>query len=288
MEGFQPKLILCPTDFSEPATSALHYGKHVAGCFDARLVVLYADPFSPPPYFTSGQLEDLAKTIQHFKRAAREYLTRYVREQIGGSGNVETMVAENQTVPAILLTAEEKKADLIVMGTHGRSGIHRLVLGSVTEKVLHETDRPVLTVREKEGAAEPSRISVQRVLCPINYSEVALQALEHAVGMSKCFRAELIVLHVIESRQTDTKDEDEHRRLCAWIPGEIRSRCSLRETVRRGDAAEQIIDVSSSAGCDIIVLGAQHKRFHDTTVLGTTTLRVTRHAPCPVLTVIRK
>ena len=288
MEAFQPKTILCPTDFSEPATLALRYGKHLADCFDARLVVLYADPFSPPPYFTAGEVEDLAKTIERIKGEAHQYLTRYVTEHIGGSGKVEGVVAENQTVPAILLTAEEKKAGMIIMGTHGRSGINRLTLGSVTEKVLHETDRPVLTVREKKGAAEPSKVSVQQVLCPINYSEVAHKALEHAVEMSRCFKAELLVLHVIESQSTDVKDEDEHHHLCAWVPDGIRSRCSLREIVRRGDAAEQIIEAATSAGCDMIVLGAQHKRFHDTTVLGTTTLRVTRHAPCPVLTVIRK
>ena len=68
----------------------------------------------------------------------------------------------------------------------------------------------------------------------------------------------------------------------------IRSRCSLKEIVRRGDAAEQIIEAVPSVSCDIIVLGGQHKHFHDTTVLGTTAIRVTRHAPCPVLTVIRK
>ena len=288
METFQPKLILCPTDFSEPATLALDYGKHLATCFGARLTVLYADPFSPPPYFTSGQVEDLAKTIERFKGAAHEYLTRYVSEHMGGPGEVETIVVESQTVPAILLTAKDKKADMIVMGTHGRSGINRLMLGSVTEKVLHETDRPVLTVRGKKGIAEPSNVSIRQILCPINYTEVALKALEHAVGISKCFDAELLVLHVIESHSTDVREEEEHGRLCAWIPDGVRSRCSLREVVRRGDAAEQIIEAASSAGCDMIVLGAQHKRFHDTTVLGTTTIRVTRHAPCPVLTVIRK
>jgi len=288
METFQPKLILCPIDFSEPATLALYYGKHLATCFGARLTVLYADPFSPPPYFTSGQVEDLAKTIERFKGAAHEYLTRYVSEHIGGPGEVEKIVVENQTVPAILLTAKDKKADMIVMGTHGRSGINRLMLGSVTEKVLHETDRPVLTVRGKKGIAEPSKVSIRQILCPINYTEVALKALEHAVGISKCFEAELLVLHVIESHSTDVKEEEEHGRLCAWIPDGVRSRCSLREVVRRGEAAEQIIEAASSAGCDMIVLGAQHKRFHDTTVLGTTTIRVTRHAPCPVLTVIRK
>jgi len=109
METFQPKLILCPTDFSEPATLALDYGKHLATCFGARLAVLYADPFSPPPYFTSGQVEDLAKTIERFKGAAHEYLTRYVSDHIGDSNKMEMVVAENQTVPAIHQMAEEKK-----------------------------------------------------------------------------------------------------------------------------------------------------------------------------------
>ena len=288
METFQPKLILCPTDFSEPSALALHYGKHLADCFDARLVALYADPFSPPPYFTSRQVEDLAKTIQDLKGAAHEYLGRFVRQHLGGSNDVDTVVVENQAVPAILLASEKNKADLIVMGTHGRSGINRLMLGSVTEKVLHETDRPVLTVRGEKGKEESSRVSVRQVLCPVNYSDVALRALGHAVAMSQCFKAGLLVLHVIESRSSDVKDEEEHKRLCAWVPESLRSRCSLRETVRRGDAAHQIIEVASSEGCDMIVLGAQHKRFHDTTVLGTTTIRVTRHAPCPVLTVIQK
>ena len=287
MESFQPKVILCPTDFSEPATLALRYGKHLADCFGARLVILYADPFSPPPYFTSAHLEDLAKTIEYSKGAAREYLARYVGEHIGRPGEVGIVVAEDQTVPGILLPAQEKKADMIVMGTHGHSGINRLMLGPVTEKILHQTDRPVLTVRGKKGGVELSTASIQHVLCPINYTEVARKALEHAAGITKCFEAELVVLHVIESHSTDVKEKNEHGRLCAWIPDDIRSRCSLKEIVRRGDAAEQIVEAASSASCDMIVLGTQHKRFHDTTVIGTTTLRVTRHAPCPVLTVIR-
>jgi nucleotide-binding universal stress UspA family protein len=288
MEIFQPKLILCPTDFSEPSVRALHYGKYLADCFDARLITLYADPFSPPPYFTSRQAEDLAKTIQDLKGAAHEYLGRFVRQHLGGSNDVDTVVIENQAVPAILLTAEKNRADMIVMGTHGRSGINRLMLGSVTEKVLHETDRPVLTVPGKKGREELPAASVRQVLCPVNYSDVALRALGHAVAMSHCFKAGLLVLHVIESQSSDIKDEDEHQRLCAWVPQSLRSRCSLRETVRRGDAAHQIIEAAALEGCDMIVLGAQHKRFHDTTVLGTTTIRVTRHAPCPVLTVVRK
>ena len=64
METFDTKFILCPTDFSELATLALRYGMRFANCFGARLTVLYADPFSPPPYFTSGQVENLSNEIE--------------------------------------------------------------------------------------------------------------------------------------------------------------------------------------------------------------------------------
>lgn len=288
MEAFQPKFILCPTDFSEPATLALHYGKQMADCFGAQLIVLYANPFTPPPHFTAGQVEELAKTIEHSKEAAHEYLVRYTRKHVGERTLFEGLVVEGDVVPAILRASEERSVDLIVKGSHGRSGINRLMLGSVTERILHETDRPVLPVREKKGTAEPSRVSIQQVLCPINYTEVALKALEHAVGISKCFGSELLVLHVIESQSTDINKKDEHGHLCAWVPSEIRSRCSLKEIVRRGDAAEKIIEMAQDQAIDLIVQGSQHKRFSDTTVIGTTTVRVTRHAPCPVLTVIRK
>ncbi len=288
METFQPKSILCPTDFSEPATFALGYGKQIADSFDAKLIVLYANPFTPPPHFTAGQVDELVKGIEYSKGKARDFLVSYVKEQIGENVPFDPIVAENEAVPAILQTAEEKKADLIVMGTHGRSGFNRFMLGSVTEKVLHETDRPVLTVRARQNVREPSKDLIRQILCPINYAEVALKALEHAVAISKCFGAELLVLHVIESQSNDVKDEVEHDRLCAWISDDIRSRCSLKEIVRRGDAAERIVEVARDESSDMIVLGAQHKRFSDTTVLGTTTVRVTRHALCPVLTVIRR
>ncbi len=288
METFQPRFILCPTDFGEPATLALHYGKHLAAHFGARLMILYADPFSPPPYFTSGQMENLSREIKRSKAAAREHLIRYVKEHIGDSLKAESAVIENEAVPAIMDVAERRNADLIVMGTHGRSDFRRFMLGSVTEKILHETDRPVLTVRSKKTLAEPIKIIIQRILCPINFTEVSSKAFEYAVAISKRLEAELRVLHVIESQAEDVTDQEGHDRLCSWIPDEVRARCSLSEVIRRGNAAEQIIEMVSSTGCDMIVLGAQHKRFSDTTVIGSTTVRVMRHSPCPVLTVIRR
>lgn len=287
METFQPKLILCPTDFSELATAALGYGRDVAACFGARLLVIYADPFLPPPYFTVEQLDDVTRALERSRDAARAHLTRYVQDHVGETVRWEARVVEDHAVPAIVTTAEREPVDLIVMGTHGRSGIGRFMLGSVTERVLRETNRPVLTVRWRPGTEQRAILPPRRVLCPVNFTEVARAALHHAAAVAQCFGAELFVLHILESSGPGDAEEEVHRTLCQWIPPEVRARCQLQELVRRGDAAEQIIAAAESLGSDLIVLGAQHRRFFDTTVIGTTTVRVTRHAPIPVLTVIR-
>jgi nucleotide-binding universal stress UspA family protein len=287
MDKFQPKVVLCPTDFSDPATFALQYAKVMAGGFQARLVVLYAEAFEPPPYFTSDQQMDLLRSLARSRRAAETHLLRYVSAILGAGFPVESLIVEGLPVPAILKAAQDRNADWIVMGTHGRSGWSRVRLGSVTERVLEETDRPVLTVRVKRESAEPTPVSLRQVLCPVNYTAVALQALHQAVAIVQSFSANLLVIHVLESLGEES-EESEMDRLCSWIPEDVRSRCQLKEMIRLGNVAEQILELAASTNCDMIVLGAQHKRFFDTTVIGSTTTRVTRHAPCPVLTVVRK
>ena len=286
MKTIRPGVILCATDFSEMATFAMKYAQSLAAGFGARLIVLYAEPCNPPPYFTPGQEYEILATLERLKKAAAVHLSRYVREH-GLGKDTQTLVVDQPPVQAILRTADQNDA-WIVMGTHGRSGWSHVLLGSVAERVLHETDRPVLTARYKKVATEPSSISIRQVFCPVNFTEVARQALEYAVKVAERFAAELIVLKVVEPVSDPASDQRAMDRLCAWIPNEVRARCNLKEIIRRGGAAEQIITAALSSRCDMIVMGAQHRRFFDTTVIGTTSVQVTRHAPCPVLTVIRK
>ena len=288
MEKFQPKLVLCPTDFSEMATLALNYGKMISTGFKARMLVLFADHFEPPPYFTPGQENKLIKSMERSRKAATVHLARYIKENLGEETQMEALVIDDRPDRAILKTAETRNADLIVMGTQGRSGWSRFMLGSVTERILREIDRPVLAVRFKESEGVTAPVFIKKILCPVNYTELAHFALDHAVAVAECFRADLTVLHVIESPSGEESEQAAHKTLCTWIPEEMRPRCNLREIIRRGGAAEQIIETALSLGCDLIVIGAQHKRFSDTTVIGTTTSRVTQHAPCPVLVIIRK
>ncbi|MCS6817194.1 MAG: universal stress protein [Blastocatellia bacterium] len=282
---FPPRRILCPTDFSELATFALRYAAELARCSKASLLVMHADPFLPPPYLTAGQFEEMLQALERTKAATRRYLTEYVRNVVGTEPDVEPLLVEDTPARAILETARQREADLIVMGTHGRSGLSRVMLGSVTERVLRESDRPVLTIRYKAEALPTPHVSVRHLLCPVNYTPIARTALQHAVAIARCFNAELTVVHVLEDEAQKASDREALARLCEWVPEDVRAHCQMKELIRRGNAAEQIIETARALGSDMIVLGAHHKRFFDATVIGTTTVRVTRHAPCPVLVV---
>jgi nucleotide-binding universal stress UspA family protein len=143
MQQALPKTILVPTDFSDVSREALHRAADVAQACSARLTVMYADSFAQPPETSD---DDLAVRVEQSKLAAAEHLQDEVRSQVPANIPVDTMVIVDNPVHAILHVAKEKDLDWIVMGTHGRTGVRRFVLGSVTEEVLRHADRPVLTI----------------------------------------------------------------------------------------------------------------------------------------------
>ncbi len=274
----QLRHILSPVDFSDLSGLALRYAAMLARCSGAQLTVAYANPFSPPPYFTATKLEEMKRQHRESFEDAQAALERFVLEQLGRAADAR--VLETLPVDAIRTLAGETAADLIVMGTHGRTGVNRLMLGSVAERVLRESDVPVLTVRATAAnAAEPPR----NILCPVNDTPAAREAILAAALVAGCFGGNVIALHVREGRP-----EREIGDLCAWVPEQARTHCRVIEETRDGDAATEIVSLASEQPCDLLVLGAQHRRFFDSTLLGSTVARVVRHAPCPVLTVMAR
>jgi nucleotide-binding universal stress UspA family protein len=181
----------------------------------------------------------------------------------------------------------ERPGDLAVLGTHGRGGLGRLLLGSVAEQTLRLARQPTLLVRPLPGdeAAAPA---VGHILCPMNYTEIGRMAFEHACSAARTFGARLTVVFVVEqeARPPDSVQRAEEM-LRTWMPPEAAAGLEIHTVVRHGDAAEQVVALAREAAVDLVVLGAQHRRFADTSVLGVTTVRVTRHSPCPVLVVPR-
>jgi nucleotide-binding universal stress UspA family protein len=122
----------------------------------------------------------------------------------------------------------------------------------------------------------------------VNDTEVGRTALDHACSVARAFGACLTVLFVLESPHGDPTPESlrhAEKELRSWLSAEDGLEYELQPIVCHGDAAEQIVALARQAAVDLVVIGAQHRRFVDTTVLGVTTVRVTRYAPCPVLVV---
>ena len=193
---------------------------------------------------------------------------------------------EDDPVDAILKTQHEIGADLIAMGTHGRGGLARIRLGSIAESVLHQAEVPILTVGPRMKLA-PTLVAIRRVLCPVNYSPLSQTALEHAAALAAKTGAELIIAH-IEENPGGNNEQASLQHLCKWVPANVRAHCAVKEVVKQGGAAEQIIEEAEKSQADILVIGAQLRSLLGAVLLGSTTELVIRSASCPVLSVIEK
>ncbi|HUP48392.1 MAG TPA: universal stress protein [Thermoanaerobaculia bacterium] len=274
--------ILVPTDLSEFSVAALKYAAMLRGPLRAAMTVVYADE---PGYPTS--MPDLPMAVRERppgeKPLVLETMRRHVEKHIPPPAP-ELRSAFGFAAQVIATTAEEIDATLIVMGTHGRRGFRRLMLGSVTESVLRETLRSLLTLGPGAIAEQPAQ--VRTILCPVNFSFVALDAMRRAATFASCLEAELVVLYVAEEKQPPLTEELE-RELDTWVAPELRGRSRYRQMIAAGNAAERVLEIADQVGAGLLVIGAQHRRFRSATVIGTTTERLVRFAGCAVLTVPR-
>jgi nucleotide-binding universal stress UspA family protein len=200
------KKIVVGTDFNELAAAALRFAGGIASRTGAELLVVYADTFEPPAEFTSAQVRHLAETIERSKQRTREQLEAHVAKHVPKGVPWKAIVADDLPASAIARMAETDGADFIAVGTHGRGGLQRLVVGSVAEALIGEARVPVLTVRSTEL---PSRIN--RVFCPINASDVAAEAARRAENVAGALGAELTLLHAGATeilRIADSSDYD--------------------------------------------------------------------------------
>ncbi len=284
MKPFQPGTILCAVDGSAGTAAILRWAHLFASAFRARLEIFHADWWEPPRYFTVAQLEALLGQAHEHRRAAEAHLRKMVQETLGPT--VSHTIRVDSGHPAVLIRqrAQALTADLIVVGSQGRTGLARWRLGSVAEDVVRAAEQPVLVVKGLAGQA--ARPEVKTLLCPVNFTNLARECLAVSSTIAEVLRAQLIVLYAAE--QADTNLEQKHRDLCDWVPHSVRSQCEVAEVVRRGHAAEQILMLAREKDVNLIVIGAEHRPLLEALTLGTTTERVVRHSETAVLVVPRK
>ena len=287
MVPFDADQILCPVDRSELSSLALKYAVAGARVFGARLTVLEAVHFDYPRYLSEELTNTVLKELGHYKNSARKDLESHVRSIIGDSIEhirISYRISDRQPVQAISQTIEETDSSLVVMGTHGYSGVKHWMLGSVTEGLLHLSKIPIFAVRQKTDAfidvnrtgAEPK---IRHILCPCDMSPASARALLLATSLASRFEARLDALW------STSNDAGEGRQFQNWIEQTIQGYYPVSSLIRQGQAATQALAAAVEMQSDLIVIGARHRSFGENTVLGRTTELVLRHASVPVLAV---
>jgi len=287
--AFKVSGILCPVDFSELSNLALKYAAAGAKAYNAKLIVLHAERFEMPAYFTAAQVDELARQLADARGEARSYLEQRTHAILGPLADeipITFQVVDTHPVDAVLTVATKHGTDLIVLGTHGREGAKRLWLGSVTENVVRHAEVPVFVVRQKQyefidASAAPE---LKTILCPVNFTSVARTALQVASSIAEQFHARLIPICVVEPGDSRSLSDAEAE-LRSWLDESLTAPCVFDPVSRQGHAAEQIVALARKLKADLVVLGAQRRGSAMDSLFGSTTEQVLRQAPVPVLVV---
>jgi nucleotide-binding universal stress UspA family protein len=196
--------------------------------------------------------------------------------------------------PIAFLSLRARSVDLIAMGTHGRRGFDRLLLGSVTERVMRKASYPVVTIRTPEqdfDRSSPQRdpVHLSRILFCTDFSENSLRALSYAVSLRADYQAELILLHVLEEIPDSDKREAAvaaaTARLRQLVPPEALPPHRMKTVVPIGRPYQEIIQLAAEKQTDIVVMAVRGRSTEDTAVFGATTYRVIQLGPCRVMAV---
>ena len=288
--------VLCPVDFSNSSRRALDYASALAGWYGAQLSVLYIVPINGVMDVPAVRLDERERSLvlerlQMFAGAVPS--TVPLDLQVDEAAEIHT---------AILSRAADTQTDLLVLGTHGRSGLRRLMLGSVTERVLRSTPCATLVAPPLAIELLPTQpVRFQHIVCPTDFSTGSNAAVGCALSLAQQADAELLLLHVIEvppemrehpaTSRIDVDairaaaEAEALRRLRELVPDAARKFCTVETAVAEGAADHAILTACAARNADLVVIGASHHGVLDRILFGSVAARVTRAAPCPVLIV---
>lgn len=285
--------ILCPVDQSEISRRALAYAVALARAHGARVHVVEVLEQPIAPLATGPVIYEFPAGV---RTASHEALRRFAAPAMA-AGVVEGIrLRVGHVVGEILRDAAECGADFLVLGTHGRSGFARMALGSVAEKILHTAACPVLAV--PPGDEHPPDRPFRTVLCPTDFSPAADNAIAYARFIARCGgTTDLLLAHVVEwafgtgdgtdpvSELRRSLEAEARDQLAALTAADPDTDLAVRTVVASGKPAREIVALARARLADLIVMGVTGRGALDLALLGSTTHRVVRQAPCPVLTV---
>jgi len=295
----QIRKIICATDFSSLSNHAVSYGVFLAGEFKAKLYLCHVIDLSSATMYGEAAF-GFEPQLMQMEDYARARLRQMIPER---SIDWEPLVATGSAADEVARLAEEKGADIAVTATRGRSGLKRLILGSVTEHLMRTLHCPLLTVRGCEqapGVSTHKKIELNRILVGCDFSEDSNLAFQYGLSLAQEFQSELHLVHVIEppvykdmpksvegAREIIRKSLHTQmtEKLETMVPSEARNWCKPKTTLLAGFPHEELFKYDDIQNIDLLVLGVTGHGLVESLFVGSTTERVIRNAPCAVLSV---
>jgi nucleotide-binding universal stress UspA family protein len=277
--------ILVPTDGSDHAVRAAEHAAFLADVFDADIHLLHV---VEPTASTAG--ED--KAIEERARS----LLADVAAVSSDAPSIESVVSEGDPTDTILEYVDEQHVDLLALGTHGRTGVDRYVAGSITESVVRRADVPVLTAH----AADSSDFQAvyDDVLVPTDGSDAATEAVDHAITIADAVDATLHAVNVIDAGGTRASPRymlpsemlTELETIAKRATEDVVERAQDQgveavSVVQRGSTADELLAYVEDESVDLVAMGTHGRTGIDRYLLGSTTERMMRHSPAPVVAV---
>lgn len=277
--------VFAAVDFSMPARAAFDRALAISRTHEAELTVVHAVPAS-----------------EAFRRHARARvsLIAELRQRASAAGvTLSVNVQHGDPAEIILLHARARRPDLIVLGTHRRTGVDRLRSGSVAEYVSLNTTQPVLIVPEG-GSAQPAA-GFARVIVAVDFSAASIRGIEQALSLVDGAGSRMTLVHVVAGTTStaasryrapygateyqDQLTEEAWHRLQEVVPRELTTAATIHARVAVGNPAEEIVRIAHEIDADLIVVGVTPRGTLSRKVFGATAARVMRAAARPVLAV---
>jgi nucleotide-binding universal stress UspA family protein len=293
--------ILCATDFSDFSNHAIPYGIALAREFKAKLYVSHVIDLSSAAIYGEAvfALEEQQSRMTSY---AQKEMTRLMGQE---TLDWEPLITVGNPANEIARLAADKQVDIAIAASHGRSGLKRLILGSVTERLMRTLPCPLWVVRSPEPGfvTDASQaIQIKKILVGCDFSPDSSLAFEYGLSLAQEFQAELHLAHVVEpplyedlvkpSESGETFGRQLRKtmqeKLGAMVPEEAQTWCNPVTALLAGQPHEELAKYAVVNGMDLIVLGVRGHSLVETLFVGSTTDRVLRNSPCPVLSVQQK
>ncbi len=276
--------ILLATDFSPESQNALKCAISLTKRYESKLFLAHA--VHPGSSLTTA--EAWPAMPQPTRRNAEDSMVQLEQTEDVHSLIHEVLIREGETWEVLSRLVSDQHIDLIVMGTHGRGGFDKLMLGSTAEKVVRHATCPVLTVGPCVRLLSLERFG--HILYATDFSAGSLRALNYALSLAEEDRSEFTMLHIIESKPTSEAELVEWKRhdreqLKQLVPTEIDLPSKPEIEVEAGSPEKEIVRLADARNAELIVMGSHSDGVMSTHLPWTTLHHVLQHAHCPVLTV---